>query len=162
MTKTISLLLCLMALMSLQSCQEGLLYERYYELENERWTYEEPINFEMEIPEAGVAYQLRLLLRHRNDYPYSNLWLKFYRTAPSGKQKVQRIEVRLAKASGEWLGDGLGGLINQEPVLLDNWIPEESGTYTFTMEQHMRINNLSPITHVGLRVQESKSAERPD
>jgi gliding motility-associated lipoprotein GldH len=54
------------------------------------------------IPEGD--YQVEIGLRHHEDYAYRDLWLAY------GIQHPDTVQLTLAYESGNWHGDGAGGL----------------------------------------------------
>lgn len=76
------------------------------------WGYGSKFIYLPKIQDSIASGQLKLMVRHTNDYPYSNLWLELETQQPadSGHVMVVRdtICVELADIYGNWLGSGLG------------------------------------------------------
>lgn len=137
----------------ISACSPGIVYEEYADISDAKWEYEKPVTFEVDIPKAG-SYKIFCNIRHNNDYHYANLWVQLFSYPPKGKPKKQRFEIRLARKDGKWLGNGIGGTLTREALLLNDFQAEKAGKYTFTIQHDMRLNVVPAISHVGIRVEE--------
>lgn len=143
----------------LTSCQGDVVYERYMEIEAARWEYVKPITFDVEVKELGQKMDLYVNLRHTNDYPYANLWLKLFYYPPEGDPSPptqQRLELKLAKANGKWIGSGLGTTISHEIKIKSDLVFNRTGVHSFTIQHDMREQVVPAIDHVGLRLEKSE------
>jgi gliding motility-associated lipoprotein GldH len=95
-------------------------------------------------------------VRNAGGYQFSNLFIFFTTTIPSGKMERDTIEITLADETGKWLGDGLGDIWDNRQLFKSNFRFPEKGTYTFTLEQAMRVNPLPQIMDVGIRIERAK------
>ncbi|MEO6831731.1 MAG: gliding motility lipoprotein GldH [Chitinophagaceae bacterium] len=113
--------------------------------------------FHFDIDDTAAAYQIQLLIRHTDIYPFSNIWLTMDSKAPGDTTwgKV-RVEVPLAASSGQWLGRGMGEIVEQRvPITsLDRpaFFPKK-GRYTVRLTQDMRRNPLPEVLTVGIRLE---------
>jgi len=146
------LLLISLFLVGLTSCSKGLIYEKYLEIDQKSWEYENPVTFEVEVEKPEDSYDLYVNLRHSNDYPYSNLWLMLYTLPPEGQPTQQRLELKLARPDGSWIGNSLGGTITHEIRVRSNMELPAAGTYTYTIQHDMRMNQVPAVSHVGIRL----------
>lgn len=131
------------------------------------WKYDYQPKFSFAIDDTASAYQLYLIMRHTNAYPYSNIWLRLKSKWPGDTtfQREERREVMLAEApgvnadgsrSGKWLGRGMGEIVEQARPLYTLQQPlyfPHKGTYEILMAQDMRVNPLPDVLLVGLRLQ---------
>jgi len=155
MNKSLLVAMALFGLFALSSCTRGLVYEKYLEIEGNSWEYESPVTFEVSIEELNKEYDLYVNLRHSNDYPYSNIWLMLFSLPPNGQPTQQRLELKLAKPDGAWIGNGMGSTITHEIRVRTGMRFTEVGTYTYTIQHDMRMNQVPAVSHVGIRMEES-------
>ncbi|MBI1183547.1 gliding motility lipoprotein GldH [bacterium] len=139
----------------LSGCNRGLLYEKYMEIDHNGWEYVKPITFEVEVTDVSKPYDFYINLRHTNDYPYSNLWIMLFSYPPEGNPTQQRMELKLAKPDGKWLGNGLGANITHEIKVKAGFTFPMPGKYAFTLQHDMREQIVPAITHVGIRIEEA-------
>ena len=140
------------------SCDSNRLYEKNISIDNDMWSLEQILNFDFENTDTISDVNLILNIRHSNNYPFSNLWVFINTLSPSGVKQVDTLETTLSQKDGKWLGDGLGGVWDLQ-VQFKNVRLNESGTYSFEIEQAMRHGNLSRIEsltgvmEIGLRIE---------
>jgi gliding motility-associated lipoprotein GldH len=177
-TKRIWLLL-LPFLIGLQSCIQSPFYQKSYDLPGNKWRIDNRLTFTVDIVDTAIYYNMSLLLRHTNNYPYSNIWMKMAIKGPGDSVfRPVRIEVPLATPQGQWLGTGMGAIYEQRrmmvvdhnalPVTLDmisvsessyNDIFSKRGVYEIRLEHNMREDALPDILQVGLRVEKSSKRQ---
>lgn len=79
---------------------------------SEGWQYGKSFVYMPEIKDSMADGRLELLVRHTNDYPYSNLWIELERQIPedSGHLAICRDTfcITLADIYGNWHGHGQG------------------------------------------------------
>ncbi len=84
------------------------------------WAYGESYVYMPDIQDSIAAGRLALLVRHTNDYPFSNLWVEVQSQQPQG-QGVQVVTdtfcIALADVYGNWLGRGTGATIEKLDTL---------------------------------------------
>ncbi|MDB2361899.1 MAG: gliding motility lipoprotein GldH [Flavobacteriales bacterium] len=142
----------------LGSCDSNRLYEKNISIDNDMWSLEQMPNFEFENTDTISEVNLILNIRHSSIYPFSNLWVFIHILSPSGATQVDTLETTLSQKDGKWLGDGLGDIWDLQ-VLFKKVRLNESGTYSFKIEQAMRHGNLSKIEQlpgvmeIGLRIE---------
>lgn len=78
----------------------------------EGWEYGRALVYMPEIGDSLAEGRLQMLVRHTNDYPYSNLWVEVESQQPadSGHLEVVRDTfcITLADIYGNWQGRGSG------------------------------------------------------
>lgn len=78
----------------------------------EGWVYGRTFVYLPQISDSVASGQLQLLVRHTNDYPYSNLWVEVESQQPadSGHLTIERDTfcITLADIYGNWRGRGTG------------------------------------------------------
>lgn len=153
----LSFLLCLLIACSLQliSCDTIDLYEKVVPIPKHQWYSSYKPEFNFNIKDTAVPYQLYFIIRHNNNYRYNNIWVKLTAKSPVDSTRSFTLDLPLANKEG-WLGSGMDDLFEHRVAFaLD---PEKfrfarSGEYKFTLEQVMRDNPLDNVMNVGIRIE---------
>ncbi|SFD33321.1 gliding motility-associated lipoprotein GldH [Chitinophaga sp. CF118] len=146
-------------LLATASCQPMKMdtYEKNLEIPGHQWSYSHKPVFEVTLQPQDTAYVYNIYVnvRHKDSYPYSNIWLVVNTQFPEGQPIPQRVELPLADMSGKWLGSGLDDIYEHQIPIQQRAILNKPGTYRFTFEQNMRQNPLPDIMNVGLRIEKA-------
>lgn len=132
-------------------------YQDHFNIPGAAWSSAYRPEFKFEIADTAAAYQLFLLIRHTDAYPFSNIWIKMDSRGPhdTGFRKL-RVEVPLAAASGQWLGRGMGAIWEQRVPINSLQMPAffpHKGLYTIRLAQDMRRDPLPEVLTIGLRIE---------
>lgn len=142
---------------TLLSCVKGATYEKNYAFPNHTWKSSEEVTFEFNVQDTSTNYQLFLMLRHTEAYPFSNIWLQVRTTLPNGQElPVSHTEIPLAETSGKWLGRGMNEIWEHKMPLTRNGAPmhfNQTGRYKMAFRQIMRQNPLPEVMSIGLHVE---------
>lgn len=138
------------------SCDKSIVFEKYEAIHDEGWHKDSVVVFN--IPVEDTIQNLNLLINIRNEtsYNYSNLWLFIEILQPDGKMLSDTFEIVLAEPSGEWLGEGIGGLKTREAIFRRNVRLPFSGEYKVKLQHGMRQDVLKGIHDVGFRIEKVK------
>ena len=141
----------------LASCRPSPQYQEHFNIPGSTWDAAYQPQFHFTIDDTAAAYQIFLLIRHTDAYPFSNIWLNMNSKAPGdttwGKA---RVEVPLAAPSGQWLGRGAGELWEQRVPITSPSKPAffpKKGEYTVRLMHDMRRNPLPEVLTIGLRLE---------
>lgn len=71
--------------------------------------------------------------------------------------KKERVNIVLAEPNGKWLGRGMDEIWEQRMFLKlsDSFRFNKLGTYQIAFEQNMRVNPLSEVLNIGIRVEKT-------
>ena len=148
-------LLCL--LLVLVSCDTNKVFEAYIEVENTNWQKENIASFEFTAKDTVAKHNLYINVRNTGAYAYSNIYLFVTMQGPDGGLLKDTVNCILANNRGQWLGSGVGDLWDLRIPYVGGFKFAQSGNYTVTLEQAMRVENgLEGITDIGLRVEKVK------
>lgn len=145
--------LMIASLLSLTSCDRNVVFEDNVKLPENRWEQKNAIQFTVDIQDTISPHNLYINLRNAGGYQFSNIFLFFTTTSPSGKMERDTLELTLADASGKWLGDGAGDIWDNRQLFKRGFHFPESGKYIFQLEQAMRIDPLPQIMDAGIRIE---------
>ena len=150
-----SLLISLLFLLG--SCRPSPQYQEHFNIPGYTWRSDYKPEFHFTIDDTAAAYQLFLLVRHTDAYPFSNIWIAMDSKAPGDSSwGTARVEIPLAAPSGQWLGRGAGELWEQRVPITTPARPaffEKKGEYTVRLAHNMRRNPLPELLTIGLRLE---------
>jgi len=152
--KPIATLSIILILLSMVACDENRVFEKYTEISNYSWGWDNTIPFEVEINDTNIFYNVYINVRHNVNYEFRNLWILIHHTFPSGKKFDKRIELTLADKEGKWYGTCMSDICDRQVSQGNTYFPE-IGTYHFEFEHNMRKNPLPHIMEVGLRIEKT-------
>jgi gliding motility-associated lipoprotein GldH len=139
------------------SCRPSPQFQETFTLPSNSWDLGYKPVFKINIDDTDAAYQIFLLIRHTDAYPFSNIWIGMDSQSPGDSSWAHsRVEVPLAAPSGQWLGRCAGELWEQRvPITTPDkpaFFPKK-GKYTLRLQHEMRRNPLPEILTIGLRVE---------
>lgn len=133
-----------------------MVYSKYETLPEEGWATEHKLSYQLDMKDTNTLHHVFLTIRHADAYPYRNLFVFLTTSYPDGKKTTDTLECLLANDKGQWLGDGAGDIWDVKKLLKKNVRFPQSGHYTFTFEQGMRINPLPLIMDFGMIVEKAE------
>lgn len=133
MIKTVFLIASILSLVGCSS-QGELLFD---EIPEGGWNQEQWVEFSYtnRLPEKEVS--LNWILRHDDDYPFSNIHLIAVWRNPKGIEKTDTISYVLAQPDGRWLGKGLYIKEHHLPFV-ERFLLDEPGVYQFRIRPAVR------------------------
>ncbi len=137
------------------SCDEDKIFEEHHNFETYHWAKNDIVSLEPEIRDTIQRYDIIFNVRHTNNYYNNNLWVRIETVYPSGKSQQDVVEIPMAAADGRWYGSGSGNIISNEVQIQAGARFPEKGKYKLLIEQYMRMDTLSEIINVGIRLQEA-------
>ena len=144
------------------SCDDSRVYEKNYDFDDRKWTAENKPEFEFDISDTVQSYNLYCNVRNSLVYPYSRLFLNYSLEDSTGRVAKQDLvnkmlfDPKTGKPEGT---SGLGDIYDHRVVLLRNYKFPYRGKHKLRVEQQMRIDTLSGILAVGVRVEKSGQAQ---
>ncbi len=148
--------------MSFTSCNDLLVYSEYEPITNGKWEIDNSVQFEFSELDSTATYNMFINVRNDDSYPFSNLFLITELEYPEGNTIKDTLEYRMAEPTGEWLGKGMGGVLENKLWFKENIDFNESGVYKVNVSHAMRKNGeveglhiLEGITDVGLEIEKA-------
>jgi len=146
-------LLLLLSISLLTSCDSNVIFDKNEKLPDNRWAANKIVELHPEITDTINPYDIYINVRNAGGYQFSNIFLFFTTTTPSGKTDRDTVEIMLADETGKWLGDGLGDIWDNSVLFKKDFVFPEKGEYTFSLQQAMRFDPLPQIMDVGLKIE---------
>jgi gliding motility-associated lipoprotein GldH len=140
------------------ACDEDRVYEKNVDFDDRFWPVSEKPEFEFDIVDNAVNYNLYCNIRNSVSFPYSRIFINYSLEDSSGVaiQKQLTPAFLFDQHSGKPQGtSGLGDIYDQRIPLLKNYHFNKPGKYRVRFEQYMRTDSLQGILAVGLRVEKT-------
>jgi|SRR5690606_1119285 len=143
------LFVCLTGLIG---CTDHALIDENEAIEDSNWSNKQAREFTTTVKDVSVPYHVYLNIRNSMEYSFANLSVLFRQINPDKTTKTYRVNVVLADKEGLWIGKGAGNLYAHQVRFLKNHHFPDTGVYIFQIEHNMRLDPLTGITDIGLRV----------
>ncbi|PHR25111.1 MAG: hypothetical protein COA38_16195 [Fluviicola sp.] len=152
------LFVALIVSLGLFSCQpEGRVFSENQELSPQvEWLKKDVLEFKVPIEDNSSAYNMSLTFRFATGYQYRTANVKVTETSPSGNEVVKEYELTVIKSNGEYIGDGSLDIWDSEHLVESDKKYEETGTYTYKIEQNMPVDPLNYAMELGLILDKAK------
>lgn len=146
----------LLASLCIAGCDSNRVYEDYKEFKTKTWLVNEPAVFEFEIRDTTKKYNLYYNVRNSLKYPFARIFINYSLADSTGTEISKQLlsNYLFDQKTGRPLGrSGLGDVYDNQFLILENQLFKKSGTYTFQLEQFNRLDSLTGILAVGVRVE---------
>ena len=152
------LLTVLAIAVSLLACQpEDRIFVEHQDLSPElEWLKKDKRTFKVPIEDNNQVYNMSLSFRYANGYQYPTVNVKVIETSPSGKETVKEYELKVRETNGDYIGEAGFDIWDSEHLVEANKKYEETGTYTYVIEQNTPVNPLNFAMEIGLILDKAK------
>ena len=144
-------LLCLIVI-SFESCTTKPLLHEYISMKNEIWESTDTCNFQINIQNTDVEYDIHFYLRHTSSYPFSNCWFFIDRIAPDNSISSDTIEFDVADDYGRWKSSNVGSIMTLPISYQISYKFSQTGDYQYCIRQGMRTATLEGVQAVGFKL----------
>lgn len=152
----------LIVISALTSCDNKRIYETNISLENKFWITDSLQNFEIDIDDKSIKYNIYMNIRNSSSYPYNNIYIKYHlKDTDNTTFEEQLINNQLFNSkTGKPLGQsGIGDLFDNQFLLLENYTFDHSGKYIIELQHYMRPDSLLGVLATGIRVEKAETTE---
>ena len=153
--KNLFLTFSILSIFTLLSCGPNYIFDETIEIAEQGWTYEDTLNFEVEISDTLKIYNLYLDIEHTTDYAKQNIYILIYTQFPSGERIKERVAIDFADKTGKWHGDCNAEKCELRVNIQKGAFFNLAGKHVFTIEQFMRVDPLLGIKNVALRIEDT-------
>ena len=139
----------------LTSCRQADVFEKNTTIPGHKWKSDFAASGSFIIDDTS-AYNLYIVLRHTDSYPYNNIWLNVGLQPPGDTMQFQKLDITLGTDADGWEGSGMNDIweirkiINNQPRRF-----RKSGAYRFSIRHIMRNDPLPSVMSAGLRVEKA-------
>ncbi len=144
------LLYCFLILALFTSCKKRMFYEQIDAIPNEVWHIDSMLTYTFDITDSLQYYDLYVNVRNTVDYPYQKFYVFMTTQFPSGVTSMDTLGCVLCDVYGNWSGKGTGKFRDNQYLLRRQVRFQQKGTYTFTVQQAMRTDELPGIANFGI------------
>jgi gliding motility-associated lipoprotein GldH len=140
----------------LLGCQTKQLFEQSTIYSDHKWASKQVNEYQFQINDSTVPYQVYFVIRHHNAYHYKNIWIQLKTTAPNDSVSKQSVNLNLADDIKGWFGTGMDDLYDQRIPINSEPVYFKKGLYKFALSHTMREDPLDNILSTGIRVEKAK------
>ena len=138
------------------SCGSETVFNMFQPVKDKVWSKQDEYYFNFEIKDISIPYDISVLLRNSDIYPYQNIWMLIDQSHPSAAPAIKdTVEHILADDFGKWTGNGITLFQSRVPVK-KHYIFPDTGKYTICIRHGMHDDNLKGIEDIGLFIEKSK------
>jgi gliding motility-associated lipoprotein GldH len=135
------------------ACDQHRIADVFLPVEAQQWYYDDVKRMEFDMSDTSSLCNILVNIRHAGNYEWQNLYIRLRITSPSGETASELLSLPLATTAGKWMGKGLGDVYELQVPYKEGIQFRERGQYVFELEQHMRVNPLVGIHHMGIRIE---------
>lgn len=147
------------AIAAFYSCDPNRVLDKYVEIPESTWHKDSLAYFRFSAEDSMFNHNIYIQLRNKTTYRYSNLWLFIEIEQPGGKVLRDTVEIVLALPSGQWVGEGFGGLKTVKKLYRSHVFFPVSGEYSISLQHGMRDVLLDGIHDIGIRIEKVSGRE---
>ena len=153
-------LIFLLVLILMISCDDISEFNQYKTLENSSWNSGDRIDFIFEVKDTISPKNLFVNIRNNNDYEFSNLYIITELKFPNNSLVIDTLQYEMTDTSGKFLGNGFSEIKENKLLYKERKVFPVSGTYILNVRQAMRkngevntIENLKGVQDVGFSIE---------
>jgi gliding motility-associated lipoprotein GldH len=142
---------------AMSACDSNTILKDNYNIADAKWFIKDTPEFEFNVEDTTVAYNVFYNVRNNRSYPYYNLYLTHYLSDNKGKIIHQKLDelVLFDPSTGKKLGEGLGDVYDHKILAFKNFTFPQKGKYKIQVKQYMRQNPLADIVSVGFTIEKA-------
>ncbi|MHA4843229.1 gliding motility lipoprotein GldH [Flavitalea antarctica] len=149
----------LMFALALGSCQQSIdVFEKNVVIPDRAWASGFKPEISFTVQDTSARYNIYVVVRHTDAYEFNNIWINIYTKVPGDStERKQQLDLKLATDEKGWLGSGMDDIFEHRILITAQ--PEaltKAGTYTFRLENIMRVDPLPEVLNMGIRVEKAK------
>jgi len=147
-----SLILILTCFVLLLSCNNNIVFTDYKPMPGKKWELMNLLTFRVPVDDTLKSNNVIFTIRTGSSYPYRNIFLFVKIKSPDGKLITDTLQYFLADEKGKWYGKGFGDIHELNLPYKSNVYFPVKGTYQFSIQHGMRIEDLNGVYDFGLRI----------
>ena len=137
-------------IMTLVSCNGGNIYTEKIEIKDDVWTYSDSLKYSFEIKDTAQLYTMQLNVRHNEEFPFENCYVKIHSIYPDQTSKNDVLSLEFADDSGTWMGEKDGNYLKAPIAIQPIAKFKKAGKYTMVFYQNSRVDSLKGINSLEL------------
>ena len=149
-------ILFLLSLLLLFSCGKNKVYEKLIKMDDNEWSMDKELTFEVPIEDTSLFYTVYIPVRHIDNYPYDGLLINVTINTPSGEQRSKNYKLKLRDKNGKFIGDPGGDIWDVDVPIMEKIKFNSIGSYNFKIVNSMPTTPTVCIMEVGLKIKKVK------
>ncbi|HEY8388760.1 MAG TPA: gliding motility lipoprotein GldH [Parasegetibacter sp.] len=143
-----------MFMITMAACTEIGVFEKNVTVPGHKWDSAFKPAIKFHVTDTAVFYNIYVVLRHTDAYPYNNLWIKLQQHVNDSLREEKNINLILGNNEQGWLGSGMSEIFEHRVrITPEGGIMLRPGTHEFVLEHIMRKDPLPEVMNVGIRVE---------
>ena len=141
------------------ACGNTSIYQAFTSLEHSQWPASSVLDFSFQVEDETRPYDIYLLVKNTQDYPYQNLYVTYYLEGAAHhllREELKNYPLFDIK-TGRPRGKGWIKSKRHEFLLINGYYFSQPGLYTLKLEHFMRTDYLPGLQTIGVKVIPSKS-----
>jgi gliding motility-associated lipoprotein GldH len=138
------------------SCDSPAIFKQNLKIENNIWVRDQIADFDVEIKDTTMRYDVNVEVRHASHYPFANLLIELNIIYPSGEERVKAHDLLLRNSDGKFKGNGLGDIWDISIPIYKNHAFNTAGKYKFSIRNIMPVHETPGLMEIGLNIKKSK------
>lgn len=158
-----SVLLFMMCVGLLSSCDDSRVYEKNYDFKDRNWVVNDVPVFEFDVTDSAARYNLYCNLRNTVSFPFSRFFVRYSLKDSTGRELESKLtsaylfDQKTGKPHGS---SALGDIYDHRIPILNNYQFKNAGKFSVSFQQFMRTDTLEGILAVGVRVEKLQPAQK--
>jgi len=151
----LSFLLFLTFCFSLNSCNNGPVFEKYSKMKDATWDRFSMKLFEIPIEDVGQSYDISLSVKNTEKFQYDKLPVYVILTTPAGEERMREVNIPI-RENGKMLGEAKEGSFEVKTVLWKEINLADKGKCKISIENIIPKIQTEGIDEIGIIVTKSK------
>jgi gliding motility-associated lipoprotein GldH len=147
-----SLILIISSFCLLLSCNNNVVYTESTAMPANKWELLNIPSFSVPVSDTIHSNNVIFTIRTGSSYPFRNIYLFVRTISPAGVSITDTLQYFLADEKGKWFGKGFGDIHELDLPYKSNVYFPVRGTYRFTVQHGMRVEDLDGVYDFGLRI----------
>lgn len=137
------------------SCNKNDKQCQFVSFANQAWNRFEKQNFGFPVINTSASFDIKLILRHNDDYPFDNLYINVVMEMPGGEERIMEKDFRIRDALGNFLSDDRNGYREVSFYLYKELYFSEKGLCSVEIENLIPKIEIPGILKLGVCLQKS-------
>jgi gliding motility-associated lipoprotein GldH len=150
-----SFILGLTCFVLMLSCNNNVVFTDSITMPEKKWELMNIPSFRVPVDDTLKSNNVIFTIRTGSSYPFRNIYLFVRTTSPDGKFITDTLEYFLADEKGKWYGKGFGDVHELNLPYKSNVYFPVRGTYQFSIQHGMRVEDLDGVYDFGLRIEKT-------
>jgi gliding motility-associated lipoprotein GldH len=150
------LILFILICMFFPACKKQDGFILFHTLPNHTWSRFEKQEFDLMIDDISRPFDMYLIMRHDDTYPFDTLYINVIMEMPDGEERIAEYDFDVKDARGEFLSEKKDGYREITYVLRKGIRFNRQGQCSVEIENLIPRIEITGIRELGIRLERSK------